>query len=441
MSTKPFATDAAHPSTTWYNATRNDHTVYPSLSHDIDCDVAIVGAGHTGVATAVELSERGISTVLLDANHVGWGATGRNGGQVTGSLSGDVAMLRQLTKTMGSAAEDYVWSLRWRGQDIITDRIAQYGIACDLKRGHVHAAYQRRHLGDLTATLAEAERFGMGDDLTLLSATDVRDFVGTEFYHGGLYNRRNLHLHSLNLCLGEAAAAASLGTKIYEQTPVFTIDYAPPGASGATLQTPHGKVRAQRVLLAGNAYHRLARPRLKGILFPASLANMTTEVLDDAVVRSINPRDVAVYDTRFVLDYYRITADNRLMFGGGTNYSGRDPRSVANALTPAMIKTFPQLKHTRVAYQWTGRAGITINRIPQLGTVTPDVFYAQGYSGHGIATSHIVAQVMAAALAGNTDEFDRLAALRQVRIPAGDVIGQGLLTLGMWYYQLRERLW
>lgn len=441
MSNPTYATEADHPSTTWYNATRNDQTRYAPVTTDVDADVAIVGGGLTGVATALELSERGISTVLLEANRIGWGATGRNGGQVTGSLSGDVAMLRQLTSTMGDDAADYVWALRWRGQDIIRDRIVRYGIHCDLKTGHIHAAYQRRHLAALRETLAEGQRRGLGDDLTLLSATEIRDYLGTDCYHGGLLNRRNLHLHSLNLCLGEAAAAVGQGARFHEETPVTAIDYPASDGQPVRLTTPGGIVRAQRVLLAGNAYHRLARQRLGGLLFPASLANMTTEVLDPALVRAINPQDVAVYDTRFVLDYYRITADNRLMFGGGTNYSGRDPRSVANALRPAMVKTFPQLKETQIEFQWTGRAGITINRIPQLGTVCPSVYFAQGYSGHGIATSHIVAEVMAAALCGDSDEFNRLSSLKQIRIPAGDQIGQGLLTLGMWYYQLRERLW
>jgi len=288
---------------------------------------------------------------------------------------------------------------------------------------------------ELQQTYAEACERGMESDVELLDARTVRDYIGTTLYHGALFNRRNLHLHSLNLCLGEARAASELGALLFEGTEVLDIQH----GTTPVIQTAQGRVTADTVILTGNAYHRLERKKLGGLLFPAVLANLTTARLSDDLASAINPRDLAVYDTRFVLDYYRLTADNRLMFGGGANYSGRDLTDVARLLRPAIEKTFPQLRNVAIDYEWTGQAGITINRIPQIGRLSSNVYYAQGYSGHGIATSHILAEVLAETIAGSLEEFDRLSNLKPVRLPLGERFGQSLLTLGMHYYQTLER--
>lgn len=418
----------------YYNATIDQESDYPALEGDIRVDVAIVGGGFTGVATALELSEKGYKVALIEANKIAWGATGRNGGQVTGSLSGDVAMTKQLRRQIGNEAEDYVWNMRWRGHDIIKNRVAKYGIDCDLKFGHIQTAYQPKHMQELRAMHDEAQRRGMGEFMTLVSADEMPAYLGSPLYHGGLVNRRNMHLHSVNLCLGEGRAAAGLGALIFEHSPVLDIEE----GDVATVVTTKGKVRANSVLIAGNAYHKLARPKLRGMLFPASLGNCATAILPDDIALQINPQDLAVYDCRFVLDYYRLTADKRLMFGGGTNYSGRDPKNVAAELRPAIERTFPQLKGVDIEFAWAGMAGIVINRIPQLGKVSPNVFYCQGYSGHGVATSHIMAEIMANAMDGQLHEFDLFAAMRHIRIPLNEWFGNQALALGMLYYTLRE---
>jgi glycine/D-amino acid oxidase-like deaminating enzyme len=420
----------------YYAATLRRETDFPALEGEIDADVAIVGGGFTGVAAAVELAERGRRVVLVEAKKVGWGATGRNGGQVTGSLSGDAAMTRQLSRTLGSEAEAFVWDLRWRGHAIIESRVARYGIACDLKHGHMQAALKPAHLTDLRAMQAEGEARGMGADLTFVAKADMPGWLDTDRYLGGLVNRRNMHLHSLDLAIGEATAAASLGARIFEGTSITAIEH---GARPA-LRTPRGRVTADAVLLAGNAYHRLERGRMAGLLFPAALANMATEPLPEDLARAINPRDIAVYDCRFVLDYYRLTADRRLMFGGGANYTGRAPADVAAALRPAMEATFPQLRGVGIGFGWSCMAGIVPNRIPQIGRLAPNVYYAQGYSGHGIATSHVLAEMVAEAITGTQDRFDTMASLRHLRLPVGDTLGGWALTLGAWYYRLRETL-
>ncbi|MGS0675311.1 NAD(P)/FAD-dependent oxidoreductase [Shewanella sp. 30m-9] len=418
----------------YYNATINNETDYPELEGEIRVDVVIVGGGFTGVATAIELSEKGFKVAILEANKIAWGATGRNGGQVTGSLSGDQAMTKQLVNCIGTEAEEYVWNMRWRGHDIIKERVKKYNIECDLKFGHIHTAYKASHLKELEKTYNEGCLRGMDSELAMLDKMELAQYVNTPLYHGGLLNKRNMHLHSVNLCIGEAKAAEGLGAQIFEHSAVIDID----DGALVTVTTAKGKVVANSAVLAGNAYHKLARKQLRGMLFPASLGNCATAQLSPEMARSLIPQDVAVYDTRFVLDYYRLTADNRLMFGGGTNYSGRDSKHVAAELRPAIERTFPQLKDVDIEFEWTGLAGIVLNRIPQLGKVSPNVYYCQGYSGHGVATSHIMGEIMASAIIGEQQEFDLFAQMSHYRIPLNEWFGNQALALGMMYYKVME---
>jgi gamma-glutamylputrescine oxidase len=419
----------------YYAATANPCAPFERFAGSLDVDVAVIGGGFTGVATALELAEKGVSVALLEANRIGWGASSRNGGQITGSLSGDKAMLRAFRAVLGEGADDFVWNLRWRGHEIIRRRVEKYSIRCDLKFGHMHAAFKPSHVAELEDMFQTARKHGMGDDVEMVYGPAVRDVIGTDIYAAGLINRRNMHVHPLNLCLGEADAARKLGARIFEDSKVEAIRH----GRRVELATAGGTVRADRVLLAGNASHRLARAKLSGLLFPASLGIVTTEPLAEDVAQVINPRDLAVYDTRFVLDYYRLTADRRLLFGSGTNYSGRETANLADALRPAIEKTFPQLKGIGIDFSWHGQDGITINRIPQLGRLADNVFYAQGYSGHGVATSHIVGEIMASALTGDPRELDVFASARHWRLPIGRFLGNQALAIGMWYFQQREK--
>ncbi|RFP19242.1 MULTISPECIES: FAD-binding oxidoreductase [unclassified Duganella] len=420
----------------YYNATVNSTTRYPKLEGELRVDVAVIGGGFTGLATALELAEQGKRVALVEAHRIGWGQSGRNGGQVTGSLSGDGAILRQLTRQAGTeVAEEFIWNLRWRGQDIIRQRIARYGIECDLKYGHLHAAYKPGDMHAMCVAYEELVRRDMGDMVELVEARDMGRFLATPLYHGGIYNQRNLHLHPLNLCLGEARALASLGGLIFEQSPVLEIIH---GATPA-LRLEGGRIVADQILLAGDVSHKLERRKLSGMIFPAAGGIVATAPLGE-LARQINPQDVAVYDSRFVLDYYRTTADGRLLFGGGANYSGKASRDIAAELRPCIERTFPQLRGVQIDYQWSCDMGIVINRIPQLGKLAHNVWYAQGYSGHGLATSHIVGEVMAKAIAGTMDQFDVFQRFSHVRAPVGDWLGRHMLALGMWYFVMLERL-
>lgn len=420
----------------YYNATRNSAQRYPRLEGEQRVDVAVIGGGFTGLASALELAERGAKVALVEAQRIGWGQSGRNGGQVTGSLSGDAAMRRQLARQLGAqAADDFIWMLRWRGHDIIRRRIERYGIACDLKNGHLHAAYSASHLREMRQAHAEMVARGLADEVELVEAKDMGRYLDTPLYHGGIVNRRNMHLHPLNLCLGEARALAGLGGLVFEDSPVLEIDHGPT----PSIRTPQGRVVADQVLLAGDVYHKLEPRKLGGMIFPAAGGIVATEPLGE-LAGKLNPLDLAVYDSRFVLDYYRMTADGRLLFGGGANYSGAASRDIAAELRPAIARTFPQLRGVGIDFQWHCHMGIVINRIPQLGKLSPQVWFAQGYSGHGLATSHIVGEVMAAALLGRPERFDQFQRFSHLRVPVGDWLGQRMLALGMWYYLQLERL-
>lgn len=426
---------AAERSPSYYSATINQDSDYPSVQGEVRVDVAIIGGGFTGVATAVELAERGFKVAVVEANRIGWGASGRNGGQVTGSLSGDTAMTKQMRKRLGDEVDDFIWNLRWRGHSIIEQRVQRYGIACDLKHGHLHAAMKLAHLNELRASYDEALSRGMEADVTLLDAAGVRAHLASDLYLGALKNTRNLHLHPLNLCLGEARAAHSLGALIFERSPVLEIVH----GDTPTLVTAEGRVVANQVLLAGDVYHKLEPEKLKGLIFPAMGGIVTTAPLGE-LAKQINPHDLAVYDCRFVLDYYRLTADGRLLFGGGANYSGRDSRDIAAELRPGIERTFPSLKDVPIEFQWSCAMGIVVNRIPQLGKLSPNVWYCQGYSGHGIATSHVMGEIMAEAMSGELSRFETFAGCSHIKVPMGDVFGNPMLALGMWYYQLLEKL-
>lgn len=413
----------------YYAATRNDKVVYPQLEGERQAEVCVIGGGFTGVSCALTLAERGHSVILLEQNRIGWGASGRNGGQLIGGLSGSKA----LSKTLGPRK---VWSLAYRGNDIVKERIKKYSIECDLKFGYIEAAFKQRQLDAVAEDYAEHQAQGLGDQLEMVGRDQIGAILGTKAYIGGLINNLNGHLHPLNLCLGEARAAAELGAGIFEQSQVVAIVH----GDKATVRTREGSVTADKVLLAGNAYHWLEQRSLSGLLFPAGSYIIATEPLSDQQVARINPRDLAVCDLNHVLDYYRLSADKRLLYGGRCNYSGRDPRNITKSILPRMLDIYPQLEGVAIDYEWGGNIGIIIRRIPALGRIGRNVYYAMGYSGHGVSQSHTLGEAMADAMEGNAEILAAYERIRHWRIPGSRWFGNQIVALGMLYYRARDLL-
>jgi len=415
----------------YYAATVNYVTEYAPLQGAQSADVCVIGAGFTGISTALHLAERGYKVHVLEANRVGWGASGRNGGQIIGGISGE----EKIARSLGQDGEQIMWEMRWAGHDIIRERVETYGIDCDLKWGYLDVAIKQRHLREQHEQLEALEKHGFPHEFKILSREETVSVIGTEAYIGGLMNMGNGHVHPLNLCIGEARAAVSRGTTIFEQSPVLRIEH---GARPRVI-SEQGSVTADFVVIAGNAYHFVER-KLRGIMFPVNSFIIATEPLSDEQARIVNPKDLAVCDPNFVLEYFRLSADKRLLFGGRCNYSGSDAGVIRRTMIPKMLRIYPQLAKTKIDYAWGGRIGVPINRVPQLGRVSSNVFYSQGYSGHGVNVTHLAGQIMADTVAGTLERFDLFANIKPVVIPGAHRFGKPMAALGVFYNQIKDWL-
>ncbi len=418
----------------WYAATAHNKTGYPTLENDIEADVVVVGGGFSGVNTMLELTERGDQVVLLEANRVGWGASGRNGGQIIGGLGHDPDKFR---RQIGEDGVRRIYDMGVECVEIIRERVARYAIDCDIRWGYCDVALKPKHLDWFRETQSEQRAAGYPHELVMLDRDEVKEFVGSERYLGGLYNANGGgHLHPLNLCLGEAAAAVRQGAQVFEQSKVQYIEH----GERVTLRTEQGSVRAKRVVLCGNAYMEQLVPRLWRRVLPASTCMIATEPLSEAMVQSVLPKDVAVCDPRTALDYFRVTSDRRMLFGGLSNYTGLVPVDYQSVMVGKMLKVFPQLEGAKIDYAWDGQMGIGINRMPQLGKLAENVYYVQAYSGHGVAPTHIMARIIAEAMHGESDRFEMLSSIRHMAFPGGRYLRRPAYAVGMSYFKAKDYL-
>ncbi len=394
-------------------------------------DVCVIGAGFTGISTALYLAERGYNVHVVEANRVGWGASGRNGGQMIGGIAGE----EYVAKHLGKDVEDVFSELRWAGHDIIRERVQTYGIDCDLKFGYLDVAIKEKHLRDFELDYERLQKDNFPHEFRILSKDETQETIGTSAYIGALLNMGNGHLHPLKLCIGEARAAVSLGATIYEGSHVLNIEK----GSRPRVVTQHGAVTADFVILAGNAYHELD-PKLRGIMFPVNSFIIATEPLSEEVVKAINPNDLAVCDPNFVLEYFRLSSDKRMLFGGRFNYFGDDPEVIRKRHRSKLARIYPQLANIGIDYAWGGTIGVPINRVPLLGRLSPNVFYCQGYSGHGVNVTHLAGKILADAVAGTVEQFDMFANVKPFIVPGAHLLRKPMVTLGMLYYQIKDRL-
>jgi len=420
----------------YYAASARQAATYPALDQDLQADVCVVGGGLTGVNAALELAERGLSVILLEARRIGWGASGRNGGQLIRGIGHDVSGFAR------HVGQDGVRYLKQAGIDsvaLVARRIAQYGIDCDLRWGFCELANTPAQFAAFEDEQRDLAELGYPHETRLVSPERMHEIVASDLYAGGLVDMGSGHLHPLDLVQGEARAAHGLGVRIFEQSPVLRIEH----GSTVTLHTARGKVRAQSLVLGCNAHLDELEPRLNGKVLPAGSYVVATEPLPEDLARTLIPQNMALCDQKVGLDYYRLTADNRLLFGGACHYSGRDPKDIGAYMRPKVLKVFPQLAEVCLDYQWGGMIGITANRFPQVGRLSqhPNVFYAQGYSGHGLNVTHWTAKLLAEAIATEQSHgFDVFRAVPHLTFPGGKALRSPLLALGMLWYRLREAL-
>ncbi|QCI12582.1 FAD-binding oxidoreductase [Pseudomonas putida] len=427
---------ATQHTASYYAASARDASPYPSLDSELTADVCVVGGGLTGVNTALELAERGLSVVLLEGRRIGWGASGRNGGQLIRGIGHDVS---GFARHVGQDGVAYLKQAGIESVALVARRIAQYDIACDLRWGFCELANTPAQFDAMRHEQEELAALGYRHATQLVPPERLHEVVASELYAGGLVDMGSGHLHPLDLVQGEARVAQGLGVRIFEQSPVLRIEH----GSNVTLHTASGKVRAQSLVLGCNAHLDELEPRLSGKVLPAGSYVVATEPLPEALASALIPRNMALCDQKVGLDYYRLTADRRLLFGGACHYSGRDPKDIGAYMRPKVLKVFPQLADVRIDYQWGGLIGITANRFPQVGRLRqhPNVYYAQGYSGHGLNVTHWTAKLLAEAIAvGQSKGLDVFSAVPHLTFPGGRALRSPLLALGMLWYRLKEAL-
>ena len=416
----------------YYAATRNEVIDFPTLEESVECDVCIIGAGYTGLSSALFLTEAGYKVTVLEAAKVGYGASGRNGGQLVNSYSRDVDVIEA---RYGDKTAEILGSMIFEGADIIRSRIKDYDIQCDYRPGGIFAALNKKQLNGLAEQKRSWERYG-NQHLKMLDAADIRREVGSDAYVGGLLDMQGGHIHPLNLALGEAAAIVRLGGKIYEQSAAVEIKYGEPNI----VRTAKGQVRAKYLLIAGNAYLPQGLDnRVTAKSMPCGSQIVVTEPLTEQQARSLITHNYCVEDCNYLLDYYRLTADNRLLYGGGVVYGAREPDDIEQLIRPKILKTFPQLKDVKIDYRWTGNFLLTMSRMPQFGRIEKNAYYMQGYSGHGVTCSHLAGKLISEMIRGDAERFDAFASLPHMPMLGGRTFSAPLTALGAVYYSLRDR--
>ena len=415
----------------WYAATANNHPSYPTLDGRHQADICVIGGGFTGVATALELSLLGYSVIVLEQYRLGWGASGRNGGQLIRGIGHGCESLRRY---IGQDGIDEMTRMGFESVQIVRDRIQTHKIACDLNMGFFEAANTPRHMTELRQEHNQLLADGYQESIQIIDKKDVGQFVGTDAYQGGMIDWGSGHLHPLNLCLGEAKLAETQGVCFFENSPALRIDR----QGEPIVYTANGQVRTSYIVLAGNAYIGDLEPRISGKVLPAGSYLIATKPLSGQQQARILPQNSAVCDRQVALDYYRLSSDGRLLFGGLCNYSGRHPKNIASSLYPRMIKLFPELTGIGIDYQWGGMIGIGANRMPQIGVLDDTIFYAQAYSGHGVNATHMAAQVLAQAIHGERARLQLFNSIPHMTFPGGKMFRSPLLALGMLWYRLKE---
>lgn len=421
----------------YYEATVTRPPARPALAQRLMADVCVVGGGYAGVSAALELAERGFDVVLLEAQRIGWGASGRNGGQVIVGYGseGEAAIERQFTREDARRA----WDVSVDAVRLLQRRMEKYRIGCEWRAGYLSLATKPRKTQELHRWMEHVQS-AYDYPLSWVEGGALRQWVDSARFHSAVFDAGSGHLHPLKYCLGLGAAAVQAGVRVFENSPVFLVER----GRKAMVRTAQGECACDFVVLAGNVYlgeyGDEVAPEVSSRIMPVGTYMIATESMGPRRAAALMPQRCAASDTNFILDYFRLSADDRLLFGGGDSYSGTTPRNMVAHIRRNMLAVFPQLDDLRVTHAWGGFVDITMNMAPHFGRIGDNMYFVQGFSGHGVALAGMAGRLVADAIAGQAGRFDLLARLRHLPFPGGALMRTPALVLGMWYYRLRDAL-
>jgi gamma-glutamylputrescine oxidase len=421
----------------YYAASANEQPNYPKLQSDIEADVCVVGGGFAGLSAAIELADRGYKVVVLEAHHIGFGASGRNGGQIIAGLACEQDVIE---KSIGFTAAKQVWQMTLEALDLVRERVKRFDIKCDLVDGFLGVS-----IGDKKGKKLHiwydgmVKKYQYDSDAKWIEPAHLKDWIDSPRYFNGYYDKRSGHIHPLNYCLGLAKGAASLGVQIFQHSAVNDVQK---GAT-AVIKTETGSVKAKYVVLAGNIFLSEISPQIAPSLtkriMPVGTYIIGSEPIDAKLAAKLIPTNAAICDTNFVLDYFRFSADKRMIFGGRVSYSTMTPRNLTAVMQARMVAAFPQLANTKVDYTWGGFVDISMNRAPDFGRVADNVYYLQGFSGHGVALTGLAGKLVAEAISGQAERLEVISKIKHHDFPGGKLLRTPALVLGMAWYQLKEK--
>jgi len=416
----------------YYAATAQSLPEFPAAAGDITCDVCVIGGGYTGLSAALHLAQSGVDVVLIDAHRVGWGASGRNGGQVSGGQRLDQDSLE---KMVGTTRAHALWDMSLDSISLVKDLIKQHKIDCGYTDGIIHADHRARFVA---ATHDYAEKLAKDYDYHLMTPLDrdaMRAHVGSDNYFGGSLDLGSGHLHPLNFALGLAAAAQKAGARLFENSRATALTEGAP----ATVKTAMATIKAGHVIVAANGYLGKLHPALARRIMPINNFIVATEPLSESMAKSLIRDKHAVADSRFVINYFRLSQDRRMLFGGIETYSYTFPRDIAAKVSKPMLQIYPHLKGTRIDYAWGGTLGITRSRMPNVMRIGETILSAGGFSGHGVAMATLSGKIMAEAIAGRRENFDLLRDVPTPAFPGGTLLRFPLLVLAMTWFAMRDK--
>jgi len=418
---------------TYYADSADKQLAYPALLGDQRADICIIGAGYTGLSSALHLAERGYSVVVIEAETVGFGASGRNGGHVGIGQRKDQYYLE---KQFGNEIARGLWDMGLEALDTVKQLIEKHRIDCDLKQGIVHLAHRRKYCSEFEAEVEHLRDNYQFDQMEYIDADTLPGFLDSQAYYGAQWDKASMHLHPLKYAQGLAKAATKASVSIFEHSKVLSYSQ----DNSVVVHTATGTVTASELVLACNGYIDKLEPKINGYIMPINNFVIATEPLPDELAQAVSAKDTAMQDSRFVINYWKLSADKRLIFGGGENYRRGFPADINGFVRKYMLQVYPQLHDVKIDYGWGGTLAITLNRLPHFGRLGNNIWHMQGYSGHGVPTATFAGKLIAEAISGKLERFDLISNLPTRKFPGGTLLRWPGMVAGMLYFALRDRI-